>query len=60
MKKIYCPYCNLRLFDTTDDNKGKIEIKCLRCHRIAKIDLSTEFDIIELERFAKQIAEIAV
>ena len=63
MKKIYCPYCNLRLFDTTNDNKGRIEIKCRRCHKIVKIDLN-DFDIFgidkELENFVLQISKVAV
>ena len=60
MKKIYCPYCNLRLFDTTNENKGTIEIKCNRCRRIVKIELK-ETDIEnELVNFMRQLESVAV
>ena len=39
MKKIYCPYCKMRLFDARDGGKAEIDIKCVRCGRIVRIDL---------------------
>jgi len=39
MKSIYCPLCNLRLFDAKDGDKAQIEIKCARCRKIIKIEL---------------------
>ena len=42
MKTIHCPYCKMRLFDLLDaieNGKARIEIKCVRCRNVVKIEL---------------------
>ena len=39
MKSIHCPYCNMRLFDAKEVDKASIEIKCVRCGKIVRIEL---------------------
>lgn len=60
MKKIFCPYCQMRLFDARDNAKGDVEIKCNRCRRIVKVELK-ETDIEkELVNFIRQLESVAV
>ena len=42
MKKIECPYCGMRLFDTREGGQALIEIKCTRCRKIVKVELNKE------------------
>ena len=61
MKKIYCPYCQMRLFDAKDNGKGaEIEIKCTRCRKIVSIDLNEAVIDQELRKFVSQITNVAV
>ena len=41
MKKIiYCPICNMRLLDAINESgKSTIEIKCVRCRKVVKVEL---------------------
>lgn len=38
-RQVKCPICGRRLFDITDEPKGKIEIKCTQCKQISEIEL---------------------
>ena len=65
MKKIYCPYCNLRLFDARGNAKGDVEIKCSRCRKVVKVELTealTEFAAFEKEMtdFMRQLDSVAL
>jgi hypothetical protein len=37
--KVKCPLCGKRIFDTSEDTKGEIEIKCKSCNKVAKVIL---------------------
>ena len=60
LNKIHCPHCNLRLFDTTDDNKGRIEIKCARCRKIVKIELNDAIIERDFAEIIRQMDSVAV
>ena len=38
-KVVKCPICNKVLYIKDKDTQGTIEIRCLRCKNISKIDL---------------------
>ena len=37
--KMKCPLCGKRIFDTSQDAKGEIEVKCKNCNKVVKITL---------------------
>ena len=39
---VYCRHCHQRLFDIIPGTRGNIEIKCSRCRKIIRVNLSTE------------------
>jgi|LFRM01.2.fsa_nt_gb endogenous inhibitor of DNA gyrase (YacG/DUF329 family) len=38
--KVKCPLCGKRIFDTSQDAKGEIEVKCKNCNKVVKITLN--------------------
>lgn len=35
-----CPYCNWRIFDKVTPTTGVIEMKCPKCRKVVRVDLS--------------------
>ena len=39
-----CPYCQWRILDKVTPTTGIIEMKCLNCRRVVRVDLSYRTD----------------
>lgn len=39
-EQVKCPVCGRRLFDIEEHSTGLIEIKCMHCKQIAKLQLA--------------------
>ena len=49
---IKCPTCKRRIFDTTDNSLGLIDIKCPHCKQVVQVELKPKpiLRFIELKR----------